>query len=445
MLAGCTVFVEDSGETLQLGVDEGYTLLIPASSSTADGDIWAELHAHSVWGALHGLETFVQMVQLDSFAALEQGQGRITGVPIAIADNPRFPHRGLLIDTSRHFLPVSVLFQHIDAMAASKLNVLHWHVVDGQAFPFNSSVHPLLSLLGSYDPQRATYSLDDARAVVQHAYERGVRVVAEFDMPAHTGSWFFGYPWLQGSAVGVMDPTLESTYTFIDALVGELSTVFIDDVLHLGCDELTLSQWNTTTIQQWMAAHNVSSLPGLESYWLQRIDAIGRAHGKSIITWHDPYANGAAVPKDIALEVWGGDLSYAQSIAAAGYKVIFAAPFYLDNVGKQWPDFYAEFFPAAADARVEDLILGGETCMWGEWVDSTNAISRVWPRAAAVAEVLWAPTDGSNARLAPLSALRMAHWRCRMLLRGIGAEPSSYGGPFYCGPDPITVAGRQQA
>lgn len=105
--------VEDEAATLQLGVDESYDLSVSAEGA-------CRLSAATVWGALHGMETFSQLLSRPA-----EGQVALDFLPVAITDSARFSHRGLLIDSSRHFLPVEELLHLVDSLPMSKFNVLH--------------------------------------------------------------------------------------------------------------------------------------------------------------------------------------------------------------------------------------------------------------------------------------------------------------------------------
>lgn len=231
-LTGCIVNVFTQSEELNLHTNESYILSIPDQFSlqtTAISNYTALLNATTVFGALRGLETLAQLVNMTW-----DGPGTSPSYsifPVFLEDFPRFPYRGLMMDSSRHFLPVSVLKTMLDGMEASKMNVFHWHLSDQQSFPFESAKFPLLSQKGSYSPW-AVYTRDDVLDVVKYARYRGIRVIPEFDMPAHTGTFILGYPYLKGSALCCFDPTLETTYQFIDSFLEEIVGLFKDEVVH---------------------------------------------------------------------------------------------------------------------------------------------------------------------------------------------------------------------
>src|SRR5262249_33035526 len=153
-------------------------------------DKQAVLTAPTVVGAIRGLETLLQLIEGDS-------QGYFIPA-VDIQDKPRFPWRGLLIDSCRHFQPLEVIKRELDGMAAVKLNVLHWHLSEDQGFRVESRKYPKLYQMGS---DGLYYTQEQIRDVIAYATERGIRVVPEFDMPGHSTSWLVGYPEL-GSAPG---------------------------------------------------------------------------------------------------------------------------------------------------------------------------------------------------------------------------------------------------
>jgi hypothetical protein len=175
-----TVRVASTGAVLNATLfpemSEKYTLQVDATATAGT----ATLHAATTLGALRGLETFAQLVDFGV------SPPRIHATPVAIVDAPRFPVRGLKMDTSRHYLPVRTLNATLDALAAAKMNLLNWHIVDGQSFPLQSTLFPELSARGAYCTE-CVYTPADVRAVVEHARMRGIRVLVEIDVPGHSG------------------------------------------------------------------------------------------------------------------------------------------------------------------------------------------------------------------------------------------------------------------
>jgi len=167
-------------EVQRLGEDESYELTI--------GESGAKLNASNPLGVLHGLQTFLQLV--------EPGMNGFTVPAATIKDQPRFAWRGLLIDVGRHFIPVDVLKRNLDGMAAVKMNVLHLHLSDDQGFRVETKKFPKLHEMGS---DGLYYTQDEIRGLISYAYDRGIRVLPEFDTPGHSGSWFVGYPELASS------------------------------------------------------------------------------------------------------------------------------------------------------------------------------------------------------------------------------------------------------
>lgn len=206
-----------------------------------------------MYGALRGLETFSQLVSFQ-FSGEDYS---LSGVPWSISDAPRFTHRGLMVDTARHFQPLASLRAIIDSLPYAKINVLHWHLVDSQSFPFHSASNPKL-WDGAYNAQ-SRYTHSDVTSIVEYARLRGVRVMPEFDMPGHAQSWCIGYPELCPSSTCTtpLDVSRNGTFDLIERLLGECtggtasvagapSALFPEAMLHLGGDEVSTDCWEST-------------------------------------------------------------------------------------------------------------------------------------------------------------------------------------------------------
>jgi hexosaminidase len=374
-------------EMLALGEDESYSLDVTSSS--------AKLDAPTTLGALHGLQTFLQLVATttDGFA-----------VPaLSIQDKPRFPWRGLLIDVGRHFIPLDVLKRNLDGMAAVKLNVLHWHLSENQGFRVESKKFPKLHEMGS---DGLFYTQDEIRDLIAYAQERGIRVMPEFDMPGHSTAWFVGYPEL-ASAPGpyqierkwgvfdpAMDPTQERTYKFLDDFIGEMAGLFPDQYFHIGGDEVNGKQWDANPkIQEFKRSHGIKNNEDLQAYFNKRVQEIVSKHGKTMVGWDEILR--PDLPKNIVVQSWRGQESLAAA-AKQGYRGLLSHGYYVDLMWSA--ERHYSFDPlggAGANLTPEEKqrVLGGEACMWGEYVSPENIDSRIWPRTAAIAERLWSPQE----------------------------------------------------
>ncbi|XP_029024428.1 beta-hexosaminidase subunit beta isoform X2 [Betta splendens] len=405
-----------SDESYELSVDQPYAIL----------------KASKVWGALHGLETFSQLVFEDKYGSKNINLTNIV-------DFPRFAHRGILLDTSRHFLPIKVILDNIETMAMNKMNVFHWHIVDDPSFPYMSRNFPQLSQKGAYHPYTHVYTPADVKMVIEFARLRGIRVIPEFDTPGHTQSWGKGQPDLltpcyagtkPTGTFGPVNPILNTTYDFMQQFFKEISTVFPDAYIHLGGDEVDFTCWKSNPdIQKFMADQGFGSdYTKLESYYIQKLLNIVAATNKGYMIWQEVFDNGVALKPDTVVDVWIGwntDKELAK-VTAAGYTTILSAPWYLDYIsyGQDWQKYY-KVEPLSFDGTEaqKKLVIGGEACLWGEYVDATNLSPRLWPRASAAAERLWSAADVRDIG----DAYNRLHLhRCRMVERGVPAQPLFY-------------------
>ena len=372
-----------SKDVQEPGEDESYALEVTSTRAT--------LSAANTLGAMRGLETFLQLVEVtpEGFA-----------VPaVTIRDQPRFAWRGLMIDVSRHFIPLDVLKRNLDAMAAVKMNVFHWNLSDDQGFRVESKRFPNLQQMGS---DGLYYTQEEVRELIAYARDRGIRVVPEFDMPGHTTAWFVGYPEL-GSKPGTysiartwgifdtaMDPTQERTYRFLDEFIGEMAKLFPDAYFHIGGDEVNGKQWDANQkIQAFMRLHSLKNDQDLQAYFNTRVQELVRRHGKTMVGWDEILR--PDLPKTIVVQSWRGQGSLAEA-SKQGYRGLLSYGYYLDLM---WPAarHYAvdPLGDGASDLTAEQRsrILGGEACMWSEYASPENIDARIWPRAAVIAERLW--------------------------------------------------------
>ncbi len=372
---------------LKLGENESYHLEVTSTR--------ALLTAPNPLGAMHGLQTFLQLVTItpEGFSA----------PAVTIDDEPRFPWRGLMIDAGRHFQPLDVIERNLDGMEAVKLNVFHWHLSEDQGFRAESKIYPLLTGKGS---NGLYYTQAQMREVVEYARDRGIRVVPEFDMPCHTTAWFVGYPNLAsgkgpykietqwGVFDPAMDPTRESTFEFIGKFIGEMTTIFPDAYFHVGGDECNGKEWDANPrIKAFMRAHGMKDNAALQSYFTARVQKLVAAHHRIMEGWDEVLQPNT--PKDVLIQSWRGTKSLAAA-ARQGNRGILSTGYYVDLNQSAAEHYLAD--PLAGDGasltpEEKKRVLGGEAAMWSEFTTPEIIDSRIWPRTAAIAERLWSAQD----------------------------------------------------
>jgi hexosaminidase len=371
---------------VKLYEDESYRLSITNKKISLD--------AETDIGALRGLETFLQLLNADQEGYYFPG--------VDITDAPRFPWRGLLLDVSRHYMPLEVIKRNLEGMAAVKMNVFHWHLADDQGFRVECKTFPKLHEMGS---DGFYYTREQIREVIAYADNLGIRVMPEFDVPAHTTSWFVGYPEL-ASAPGpytierywgikdpVMDPTRKQTYAFLNKFFKEMAALFPDEYMHIGGDENNGKHWDANQdIQKYMQKHKIEDNHALQSHFNRRVLKILNKYGKKMIGWDEIFQ--PDLPNTVVIHSWRGQESLV-SAAQQGYKGILSNGYYIDLM--QPASFHYLNDPILEDAPLSDEqkknILGGEATSWGELVSPETVDSRIWPRTAAIAERLWSPQN----------------------------------------------------
>ncbi len=421
-----------SDSVQQLGEDESYHLEVTPTQ--------VRLTAPNPLGVLHGLQTFLLLVR-----TTPQG----FSVPVvAIDDQPRFPWRGLMIDVSRHFIPIPVIEHDLDGMEAVKLNVFHWHLSDDQGFRVESKKFPLLQEKGS---DGLYYTQDQIRQVIDYARDRGIRVVPEFDMPCHTTSWFVGYPQLasgpapyhiaihMGVHSAAMDPTKESTYKFLNVFIGEMANLFPDQYFHIGGDECNGKEWNANPqIQSFMKAHGLATNAALQAYFTAKVQKLVAKHHKIMEGWDEVLQ--PETPKDVVIQSWRGLASLSQA-ARQGNRGILSTPYYLNLDFPTSRYYLADPLgdeAATLDPEQKSRILGGEAAMWSEYVSAETINSQIWPYLAAVAERFWSPqlvrdVDSMYSRLAIVS------WRLGYYGLNSGADVNGMLQRMSGDPDPVPL------
>ncbi|KAK0403501.1 hypothetical protein QR680_016957 [Steinernema hermaphroditum] len=423
-------------------MNEHYTLSVKETGK-------AVLEAEEIWGALRGLETFSHLIWFCN----KCHKYRIRTVEID--DRPRFPIRGYMIDTSRHFLSVNTIKRQIDLMAQNKMNLLHWHLVDSESFSYESRTFPELSAKGAYST-RHVYTQKKVAEVIEHARLRGIRVMPEFDTPGHMGSWK-GQPGILSDCFdekqqktdlpNLVDPSKPENFEFLEKFFAEVTDVFGDDFLHLGGDEVSFwieECWSRNPKIRAFMEHSGfgNSTTKLENYYFSRLEEVVqkvRPKEKRVLYWQEVFDQNKPSTNAI-VHVWKGNTFTEQmnemaSVTAKGHQAILSSCWYLNYIhyGADWKEGEGKYYycdPRAFNGTEaqKELVLGGIVAMWGEFVDATNIEARTWPRASAAAERLWSAPEQTKS--ADAAWPRLHEFRCRMVARGFRAEASN--APDFC-------------
>lgn len=379
--AKMTINIQRTGK-LDLNEDESYSLHVASRHIT--------LTATTDLGAMHGLETLLQLLNSNEQGYYFQG--------CSIKDAPRFKWRGLLIDVCRHFIPMEVLKRNIDGMASMKMNVLHLHLSEDQGFRVECKTFPKLHEMGS---DGNYYTHEQIREILAYANARGIRVIPEFDLPGHCTSWLVGYPELASKPGtynierhwGVfdpsIDPTKESTYKFLDAFFKEMTQLFNDDYFHIGGDENTGKYWDENPeIRAFMKKNKIADNHALQDYFLNRVSKIFSKYNKKIVGWEEVMRQSSST--ETIIQTWRED-KVLQDAVQKGYNVIVSRGYYIDLMYSAGNHYSTDVIPKelSLTEKEKEQILGAEATMWAEFVTPENIDSRIWPRAAAIAERFW--------------------------------------------------------
>ncbi|KAL3989385.1 Glycosyl hydrolase 20 catalytic domain family protein [Acanthocheilonema viteae] len=336
-------------------------------------------------------------------------------------------------------------------MAQNKFNTFHWHIVDIESFPYKSEVIPEL-IQGAYTPNHI-YTISQIKDIVNYARLRGIRVLPEFDTPGHMKSWGVGVKDLltkcyhsNGSIYrdfeNLLDPTNPNTWDILSALFQEVFATFPENYVHLGGDEaeywFTECWTSNPTITRFMEIYGLKDGSGIQAWYFSKfiplLHSLKYGRNKKFLVWQEAInganltMNGTAKDNLIA-HIWKNtkDVEYATKM---GYYTILSACWYLDLITStaDWKLYYIcdpQDFNGTEEQK--HLVIGGEAALWGEWVDESNVIPRLWPRASAVAERLWSSVETKSIEKAwP----RLYEMKCRMAAQGYPVQPAE--GPGYC-------------
>ncbi|XP_069701627.1 chitooligosaccharidolytic beta-N-acetylglucosaminidase isoform X2 [Periplaneta americana] len=449
--------------SLKMGSDESYELYV---SEAEEGHIRADIVSVEFFGARHALETLGQLIGYDDVTG-----DLLIMRDVNITDSPAFPYRSLGLDTARNYYSVASIKRTIDGMSASKLNNFHWHITDSHSFPFQSQTYPQLTQYGAYTNQQI-YTTQDIESVVEYARARGIRVIPEFDAPAHVGEgWQWAgpnvtvcvnaQPWIEYCVeppCGQLNPTNDTVYEILGGIYKDMFAVFDSDIFHMGGDEVNFDCWRSVPeIVNWMKNN---SLGVTDNDFLQLWDMFQKkAYAKAkeasggedipVVLWTSHLTAEGAVDKYLdnktyIIQIWttGRDKVIAE-LVNKGFRVIFSNydALYFDcgfgawiGEGNNWCSPYIGWqkvyknnpydiltslgVDVSLGTAARELVLGAEAALWSEQADESSLDGRFWPRAAAMAERLWTNPDEGWQQ----AEYRLLAHRERLVQRGLQSE-----------------------
>ena len=391
---------------------EGYELAIQESC--------IRITALKPAGLFYGIQSLRQMISSSKDAALPC---------VSIEDKPQFTWRGLLLDPARHFLDKEFIKRYLDLMAYHKLNRLQLHLTDDQGWRIEIKKYPELTKVGAYRNEDGKqyggfYTQQDLKEIVDYAQKRFITVVPEFEMPGHASAAVASYPFLscQGKPIPVetqwgIFPTVfcpgkESTFTFLEEVLDEITGIFPTPYIHIGGDESPRDRWKECPdCQKRMKENGFTKEDELQGYLIRRIAEFLSGKNRRLIGW-DEILDAGKLPASAIVHSWRG-MTGAVRAAKLNHDVISSSyeNVYFDyhNDDKQAKTKAAampvlpmekvyQFKPAPAELSLDEKnhVLGAECTMWTEHAPQETIDGQLFPRLCAFSEVVWSPATKQN-------------------------------------------------
>ena len=414
--------------------DEGYRLSVRA------GEV--RLIARRAAGIARGAQTLLQLLPPAIFRRARAADVAWRMPALDIEDRPRFAWRGSHLDVARHFMPKETIRKHLDLLALHKLNVFHWHLTDDQGWRIEIKRYPKLTDVGAWrtdsqlgpptrdpaarryagKPHGGFYTQDDVREIVRYAADRFITVVPEIEMPGHARAAIAAYPELGNSGKplevatwwGVFDGVFaveDKVFTFLQHVLEEILELFPSRFIHIGGDEVPKTEWRQSPAARTrMTTLGLADEDALQSWFITRMDAWLAKRGRRLVGW-DEILEGGLAPGATVMS-WRGERG-GVTAAKAGHDVIMAPqkPTYFDHSQSPDPrepvsigglnrlaDVYGyEPVPGELSESEARHVLGAQGQLWTEYVpDPRHAEYMLWPRLAALSEVLWSGRESRD-------------------------------------------------
>ena len=362
-------------------------------------------------GLIHGIYSLIQLLPRSS------GFDDSKLACVKIKDYPEFKWRGLLLDCCRHFMSIDFVKRYINLLAYHKMNVLHWHLTEDQGWRVEIVKYPKLTDIGAWRKEKngsvygGFYTKEQIKEVVNYAFQRGVNIVPEIELPGHSVAALAAYP--EYSCTGgpfevetdwgvfkdIYCAGNDSTFVFLENVLDEIIELFPSKYIHIGGDETPKYRWeNCSKCKKRIKDENLQDTHELQSYFIQKIENYISSKGKKLIGWDEILEGGLA--QGATVQSWRG-FDGASEAAKAGHDAIVSptshAYFDYDLDAIDLEKVY-DFDPIPTDVPSDKVkhIIGGECNMWSERAPQNTIDSKVFPRLLAMSEVLWAAPEHKN-------------------------------------------------
>jgi hexosaminidase len=400
------------------------------------------VEAETPKGYFYAVQTLLQLLPTAVFSPAKIENVTWTIPACQILDRPRYSYRGLMLDVSRHFMPVSFVKRFIDLMAIHKFNTFHWHLTDDQGWRIEIKKYPKLTQIGSkrketvvghnaanypfqYDGKEygGFYTQEQIRDVIQYAAARHVTIIPEIEMPGHALAALASYPEFSCDASKKYDVATrwgifkdvycpnEQTFAFLQNVLTEVMALFPGKYIHIGGDECPKDAWKASAFcQDLIKKLKLKDEHELQSYFIQRIEKFVNSKGRAIIGW-DEILEGGLAPNATVMS-WRGTEGGIEAVKQKHNVVMTPGDFcYLDQYqgtpsqeplagGGYLPIekvYSYEPTPAELTPEQQKYILGVQGNVWTEYIPTTQHVEyMVFPRASALAEIGWMPKGPRN-------------------------------------------------
>ncbi|MBK7560410.1 MAG: family 20 glycosylhydrolase [Chitinophagaceae bacterium] len=391
-------------------------------------------------GVFYGIQTLIQLLPIPD-AKVNTRPKKLTIPYVSVEDAPRFAYRGLHLDVSRHFFPVSFIKTYIDYIALHKMNYFHWHLTDDQGWRIEIKKYPRLTSVGGWRDGTIIgrypgtgndnihyggfYTQEEIKEVVAYASKRYITVIPEIEMPGHSMAALAAYPQLGTTPDSVykvsqtwgindvfnnvLNPS-EYTFNFLQDVLDEVMNLFPAPYIHIGGDECSKRWWHESPFcQQLMKEKGIKDEHALQSYFIQRIEKYVNSKSKKIIGW-DEILEGGLAPNATVMS-WRGEQGGIDA-AKQNHAVIMTPgnPVYFDHTQSDNEDsvtiggynpiekVYAyEPIPKELNEEQAKYVLGAQANMWTEYMGNIRKVEyMLFPRLGALSEVLWSPKEKKN-------------------------------------------------